>query len=183
MLARLRCPPESRFDRHVAAVRQPQVDQDRVDERVRRGGAGRAAQPGGVPQGPAEREVGVDDVVLRDVADRSAGGGGAAEGDAVVGHLAARGGADASEQLEQGGLAGSARPHEGEQLAGADRERHVAQDLSSSGALADADRLDQAAGHAAGSRRAKRPVSAMRSSWRPGSSHPGGRGLETGWSG
>lgn len=87
------------------------------------GGVLREAQFGGVGEGAPDGELGVQDVVLRDEADTAAQlGVVAVEVAPVVQDGAPVGGAQAGQCAEQGGFAGSAGAHDGEQAFGTDRE-------------------------------------------------------------
>jgi hypothetical protein len=127
MLARLRCPPERVGDANVGPLREVERAQRAVDHGVEVG-ARRQAQRGRVTQRPCQRQLGVDDVVLRHVAEH------AAERvevrvhvDAVEQHAACVGRLHAGERFEQGRLAGAAAAGDADQLARLHDERDVVQ--------------------------------------------------------
>jgi hypothetical protein len=92
------------------------------------GGVLREAQLGGVGEGFADGQLGVQDVVLRDEADALAQLGVVpVEVAAVVEDGAVVGGPLAGEGVEERGLAGAARADDGEQALLPHRERHVVQ--------------------------------------------------------
>ncbi|MDH6456241.1 hypothetical protein M2155_008740 [Streptomyces sp. SAI-119] len=112
------------------ALLQTEFADDLVDAFAALGlrGVLREAQFGGVGQGAADGQLGVQDVVLRDQADALAQFGVVAvEVAAVVEDGAVVGGALAGEGIEEGGLAGAARAHDGEQALLPHREGHVVQ--------------------------------------------------------
>lgn len=89
----------------------------------------REAEFGGVGEGPADGQLGVQDVVLRDQADALAQFGVVAvEVAAVVEDRAAVGGALTGEGVQEGGLAGAARADHGEEAFLADRKRHLVEE-------------------------------------------------------
>ena len=85
----------------------------------------REPQPGGVAERATERQVGVDDVVLGDVAEHAAecpqvG----VHVDAVEAHRPRDCRGDAGDRLQQRCLAGAAGTDDGDELTGRERERH-----------------------------------------------------------
>ncbi|RSS62148.1 hypothetical protein EF918_31455 [Streptomyces sp. WAC06614] len=107
------------------ALFQAEFADDLVDAGLAFGAGGvlREAEFGGVRQGAADGELGVQDVVLGDQADPAAQFGVVAvEVAAVVEDGAPVGGTQSGQGAEQGGLAGAAGSDDGEQATGADRE-------------------------------------------------------------
>ena len=98
-----------------------------TDRAVDLGRAGRRREPQlrGVAERASERQIGVDDVVLRDVAEHAAerphvG----VQVHAIEAHRPRRRRGDAGDGLQQRGLAGAAGPDDGDELTGRHRERH-----------------------------------------------------------
>jgi hypothetical protein len=107
---------------HVGTVGEVEVVQGLVDGSRDPGrvGARRQPQPGRVAQRTPQRQVPVDDVVLRDEA--GSGRGAVRHGGAVVQHGTGRRRLQPGHGLEQGGFAGAAAADEGDHLAGRHRE-------------------------------------------------------------
>ena len=127
MLARLRCPPLSEPTRTSACSVRPD-GVDRVTDRVvdlGRGRRRREPQPRRVAERASERQVGMDDVVLRHVAEHAAerpqvG----VQVDAVEAHRPRGRRGDAGDRLQQRRLAGAARTDDRDELTSRERERH-----------------------------------------------------------
>src|SRR6476646_8883672 len=125
----------------VCALRKVECGKGPIHRRVdvgRGSGLGQA-QRGGVAQGALERKVSVDDVVLRYVAEQPAEAVEVlVEVYAVESHLAALGGPDARQRLEERRLARAAAADNRDELTRFHRERHALQHL-----LAPVDRLPE----------------------------------------
>ena len=97
---------------------------------------GREPQGGAVLQGPDDRELGVQDVVLGDEADAPAQlVVGEVEVPAVVEDRPRRGGLEPGEGLGQRRLSGPGRAQDGDEAARIERERHPVQDRAAVGQL------------------------------------------------
>ena len=120
------------------------VDGPRDPGRV---GARRQPQAGRVAQRAAQRQVAVDDVVLRNEADSRLAS--VRHRGTVVQHGPGRGRPQPGHGLEQSGLAGAAAADEGDQLAGRQRERHLVQELPAAGVAGHGEHVH---GHAVGHR-------------------------------
>lgn len=124
------------IDGNVGPLRQSQLADHLVDPSLALVPAhvGREAQLGRKPKRPAHRELGMEDVVLRDVADalpeliR-----GFIEVQAVHQYPAGLGRSEAGERLEKRRLAGSRRAQQREQSAFLQRERDIVEDLLATG--------------------------------------------------
>jgi hypothetical protein len=134
----LALPAGQRPDTHGRPVGQVERGERLVDRPVHHLGRRDRGEPElrGVPERARQRQVPVDDVVLRHVADVRPV---VRAGDA---HLARGRGPDADHRLQQRRLPGAAATDDGDDLAGGDRERDVVQRGTTLGALRHAEHLD-----------------------------------------
>nr|CAB3470549.1 unnamed protein product [Digitaria exilis] len=115
-------------DPRVRDVRQPEVGEERRDVRLGRMRRARVEQRRGEREGLGDGEEGERDVRLGHVRREAAEGRGT-ERRGVEQQPPVRGRGACREDVEQRGLAGAAGAHDGEDLTGARRERHVAEDV------------------------------------------------------
>ena len=140
----LALPPRQHPDRDITPIGQVQLAQYVIDHSIGLRGrrARRQTKSRRILERAPQRHFAVDDVILRHVADARVAGGAGIDPDTVVRDLAGRGRPQPREDLEQGGLSGSAAARKSNQLTRLDGEGHLVEDLALPGVLADTDHVD-----------------------------------------